>query len=118
MRVEKLLPPALQAVIVAVLFAQATFCALFVVPYQFPPRQRLWSASFAFGYNNRVAVLGLAALLVLAALLLWSNRTTEPQRDFPLELPVADRGAARLTLLAMILVYAAATFTAYLIYEG
>ena len=49
------------------MFAASVYYAMFRLPFRFPPRQRLWSTSYAFGFNNTVAVLALAVLLGLVA---------------------------------------------------
>ena len=51
------------------LFALLIYYVLFRLPLWWPPKIRLWSASYAFGFNNAIAVLALAALLGIAALL-------------------------------------------------
>ena len=42
----------------AVVLAALVYYALFRLPFRFPPRQRLVSPSYAFGFNNSVAILG------------------------------------------------------------
>jgi hypothetical protein len=44
------------------------YYALFRLPFRFPPGERLMSASYAFGFNNAVAIIALAGLLVLVTL--------------------------------------------------
>ncbi len=39
------------------------YYALFRFPFWFPPRQRLWSLSYNFGFNNGVAIVGMLVLL-------------------------------------------------------
>jgi len=36
------------------------YYALFRFPFWFPPRQRLWSLSYIFGFNNGIAIVGIA----------------------------------------------------------
>ena len=47
-------------------FALLAYYLLFSLPFRFPPSTRLESDSYAFGFNNAVAIAGLIALLVLA----------------------------------------------------
>jgi hypothetical protein len=65
------------------------YFALFWLPFYFPPRQLLVSASYAFGFNNSVAVLAMAGLLGAATLyrLRRGSRAREPLVCF------ADAGA-------------------------
>jgi hypothetical protein len=56
-------------VIEIMLLAAVVWYAAFDLPFHFPPGQRLWSASYAFGFNNRVSMLGLIILLGLACLI-------------------------------------------------
>ena len=61
------------------ILAPVTYCALFRLPFHFPPRQRLMSASYAFGFNNSVAILALAAILAILTLIyLLRSRTAGP----------------------------------------
>lgn len=52
---------------------------LFTAPFHFPPDKRLQSASYVFGYNNRIGVLilGCAVLLLTAIAAAWSSRNGE-----------------------------------------
>src|SRR5262245_45972354 len=50
------------------------YYAIFRLPFRFPPGHRLWSTSYAFGFNNTVAVVALAVLLGLVAVLLGAGR--------------------------------------------
>src|SRR5215203_5196266 len=73
--------------IAAVCFSLITFYALFKLPFLLPPRKRLWSASYAFGFNNGIAVISFAALLGLATcVLIWLGYSREPPIRFPLEM--------------------------------
>lgn len=48
---------------------------LFVFPYSFPPKVRIVSASYAFGFGNRAGILAFASLVVaLAAAYAWVPR--------------------------------------------
>ena len=58
-----------------VLVTLVTYYAMFRLPFRFPPQQRLWSASYAFGYNNSVAILSMGILLGGVALFhFWRRR--------------------------------------------
>src|SRR5881398_2729935 len=67
----------LRMVMFALPFALVAYYVLFRLPFLFPPRQRLSSASYAFGFNNSVAILALAGLLG-AVTLLYLLRRGEP----------------------------------------
>ena len=51
------------------LLSLLVYYALFRLPFWFPPRQRLTSASYAFGFNNGVAIVAVAVLLGTVRLL-------------------------------------------------
>src|SRR6266699_1718563 len=61
------------------------YYGVFRLPFRFPPSQRLSSASYAFGFNNGVAIAATAALLgiVTRLYLLWRGETTELPIAFP-----------------------------------
>src|SRR4051812_46998502 len=42
---------------------------IFLLPYSFPPRTRLVSPSYVFGFNNRMAILSLVAVTLLLSVL-------------------------------------------------
>ena len=48
--------------------ALLSYYTLFRLPFLFAPRQRLMSASYAFGFNNSVAILAMAGLLGVVTL--------------------------------------------------
>jgi hypothetical protein len=54
---------------VIVILSLLAYYALFRLPFRFPPGERLMSASYAFGFNNAVAIIALAGLLALVTLL-------------------------------------------------
>jgi hypothetical protein len=99
----------------AVVVAALAYYALFRLPFWFPPRLRLWSASYAFGFNNGVAILAMAGLLAAVALLyvVQRHRACEPRIEFPLERTVAGRRSAAIALAALVLLYAGLTFAMY-----
>jgi hypothetical protein len=99
----------------AVVVAALAYYSLFRLPFWFPPRLRLWSASYAFGFNNGVAILAMAGLLAAVALLyvVQRHRACEPRIEFPLERTVAGRRSAAIALAALVLLYAGLTFAMY-----
>src|SRR5689334_3670084 len=65
----------------AAAYSIVLYFALFWLPFQFPPRQFLVSPSYAFGFNNSVAMLAVATLLGAAAiycLLLKNSQQCDP----------------------------------------
>ena len=56
------------------ILALVTYYALFRLPFRFPPRQRLMSASYAFGFNNSVAIFALAAIVASSRSCICSGR--------------------------------------------
>jgi hypothetical protein len=98
----------------AVVLAALAYYALFRLPFQLPPRQRLVSPSYAFGFNNSVAILAMAGLLGAVTLLYLLRRpqTCEPRIEFPLgSLP--GRRSSMVALALMGLLYAGLTFAMY-----
>lgn len=77
-----------------VAFAIATYLAVFRLPFFFPPRELLVSPSYAFGFNNSVAVLAMAALLLVATLDRLARRDPAA-RDPALGFPDGDAAAPR-----------------------
>lgn len=53
---------------------------IFIAPYRFPPSQRLLSPSYVFGFNNRIAIVSLAAAVVALAVLRVWRRTDDEAR--------------------------------------
>ena len=101
-----------------VLVSSLTYYAIFRLPFRFPPRQRLWSASYAFGYNNGVAILAMGILLGgIALFLFWRHReVTELKIDFAGEPGVAERKAMGWAFALVSILYALLTFAMYLYY--
>lgn len=96
-------------------FAAVAWYALFRLPFHWPPEQRLVSPSYAFGFNNRVAILAAVGLLgALALLLALRDRRTGATR-LPLRFESADtsRGSGWPALAAVVLLYAALTAAMY-----
>src|SRR5437773_3324313 len=98
------------------LLALLIYYTLFRLPFWFPPRQRLMSASYAFGFNNGVAILATAVLLGAVTLLylMWRREAAELPIVFP-----ADRApcSGRMLPVAFALValfYAGLTLVMYL----
>jgi hypothetical protein len=107
---------ALKGLAVIILAALAYF-ALFELPFWFPPQLRLWSASYAFGFNNGVAMLAMAGSLTAVAALLYvrqQNRACQPPIEFPLDGAVAGRRSLVVALALVALLYAGLTFAMYL----
>ncbi|MGH2626503.1 MAG: hypothetical protein ACRDHY_07635, partial [Anaerolineales bacterium] len=50
------------------LFAAALYGVSFLLPFRFPPSEFLVSPSYAFGFNNSLAVKAIAFVLGVAAL--------------------------------------------------
>ena len=94
------------------------YYAIFRLPFRFPPTQRLCSTSYAFGFNNTVAVVALAVLLGLVAVLLgagrrYSRRHLGWRPQFNIEPDVAGRRACVIALLIATGLYAVLTFVMY-----
>src|SRR5206468_815602 len=85
------------------LLALLIYYTLFRLPFWFPPRQRLMSASYTFGFNNGVAILAMAVLLGAVALLylMWRGDATELPIVFP---PDRAPRSGRMLLVAFALV--------------
>jgi hypothetical protein len=98
-----------------VILSGLIYYALFCLPFQFPPRQRLASASYAFGFNNGVAILATAALLGAVTLLyfLWRGAVTEPPIAFPRDRTLCNRQLLRGAFAFAALFYAGLTFAMY-----
>jgi hypothetical protein len=96
-------------------FALLVYYALFRLPFRFPPRQQLVSPSYAYGFNNSVAILLTAALLGAVTLLYLFRRGKAIEVPITLsgEGSVAPR-SLRITLAIVIVCYAALTFAMYL----
>ena len=95
--------------------AALSYYALFELPFWFPPRLRLWSASYAFGFNNGVAILAMAGLLAAVALLyvVQRHRACESQIEFPLDRTIAGRRSLVVALALVAVLYAGLTFAMY-----
>src|SRR6267143_3899183 len=98
-----------------VLLSSLTYYALFRLPFRFPPQQRLWSASYAFGYNNSVAILSMAILLGGVALFhFWSHRgASDLKIDFPHGAAAAKDKLFGWGLATVSILYAVLTFAMY-----
>lgn len=97
------------------LIAVVAYYVLFRLPFKFPPRQRLMSASYAFGFNNGIAIGGLAVLLGMAALLRIFRRSSagELPFTFPLDWKDAKVRSSQIALALICLAYAGLTFALY-----
>jgi hypothetical protein len=69
------------------LAAAATYAAVFVLPYRFPPSEPVWSATWIAGTDNRAAAAGLAlvSLAVTLACRLRGGRIPETGTPQPLD---------------------------------
>ena len=97
------------------LFGLLAYYVLFRLPFLFPPRQRLVSASYAFGFNNSVAILAMAGLLGAVTLLylLWRAETIEPPIAFPLDRTFRGRRILMGVFALVALFYIGLTFLMY-----
>src|SRR5947208_1295363 len=100
------------------ILALLSYFALFRLPFYFPPRQRLMSASYAFGFNNTVAILAMAALLgVVTLLYLFRFRrreTIELQIEFPRERAMNASRAIKIAFTIVVLCYTLLTWAMYI----
>ena len=101
-----------------VLLALVTYYTLFRLPFRFPPGQRLMSASYAFGFNNGIAILGSAVLLALVALLylLGGRFRTELPITFSAIQKANGWTTTKLAFAIGCFVYAGLTFALYRYY--
>jgi hypothetical protein len=99
-----------------VLVTSLTYYALFRLPFRFPPQTRLWSASYAFGFNNGVAIIGLAGLLGLVALVRLFGKTSTIQLPikFGFQQPVGISRSLAIVFAIGCFLYAGLTFAFYL----
>jgi hypothetical protein len=97
-------------------FSLVAYYALFRLPFRFPPRIRLMSPSYAFGFNNTVAILAMAGLLGAVTLLYLLRRreANDLRIAFPRERAVDSRRPARIAFVIAALCYAALTFLMYI----
>jgi hypothetical protein len=105
----------LRSVVFTSAFALVTYYVLFRLPFLFPPRQRLSSASYAFGFNNGVAILALAALVAILTLIYLLR----PGRVSRLAIALVDQPAqpkrtTRWTFAIVSIGYAVLTFLMYI----
>jgi hypothetical protein len=71
------------------LFSLLAYYMLFRVPFWFPTRQQLMSASYAFGFNNGVAVVGATVLSGMMALYLLLRQPEAAKSQLPIVFQVA-----------------------------
>jgi hypothetical protein len=92
------------------------YYALFRLPFLFPPRQRLMSASYAFGFNNSVAILAMAGLLGIVTLLYVVRRgqALELRVLFSSERPIKQIRPIRAAFAIGAVGYAILTFAMYI----
>ena len=101
-----------------VVLALLAYYALFRLPLRFPPGQRLMSASYALGFNNGVAIVALAGLLVLVTLLHLLRRRFSA--DLAIKVSDVRNGkawtATRVVFAIACIGYAGLTFALYRYY--
>ena len=99
----------------AVAAAAASYWAVFRLPFHWPPERRLVSPSYAFGFNNAVAVLAVTTLLGALAVLLALRQRRSGEVRLPLRLAhdETSRRPAPLVLAAGVLLYGALTWAMY-----
>ena len=97
----------------AATFAAILYFAIFRLPFHFPPSRRMVSPSYAFGFNNAVAILAMAALLAAATFYcLWRGRDVcRPQIRFDDE--IGTQRQPSWLFFAIAAVYTGLTLTAY-----
>ena len=98
------------------LLALLIYYALFRLPFWFPPRQQLMSASYTFGFNNGVAIVAMMGLLgaVTVLYLLQRGRSPEPPIRFASGRTLRGRQMLAVAFGLVALFYAALTFAMYL----
>lgn len=91
------------------------YYALFRFPFWFPPRQQLWSLSYIFGFNNKVAILAMTGLLGAVTLLYLLRRRESCASSIAFPRERALRGGRTLVVVFVFvaLLYAGLTFAAY-----
>jgi hypothetical protein len=91
-------------------FAALAWYCTFKLPFHFPPRDRLYSASYAFGFNNSVAILSFLILLGVASLL-FARRVAAPVGNFQIEKTICR--PLRVAFVFMSVLYLLATAAMY-----
>lgn len=91
-------------------FGFATYFGVFRLPFYFPPQRQLWSASYAFGFNNGVAIVVVAGLIgVLTLGRIWARGEGDGLPLRPISGKIANSWGMKWTLLLAIGSYAVAT---------
>jgi hypothetical protein len=103
----------------AVVLAALAYYTLFRLPFRLPPSQQLVSPSYAFGFNNSVAIVAFAGLLGAVSLLylLPRRRATELPIVFPRERAIGIQKSTIIAFALVALFYAGLTYGMY-IYNG
>ena len=93
-----------------------SYYALFRLPFLFPPRQRLMSASYAFGFNNSIAILAMAGLLGAVTLLNLVRRREAIALpiEFPSQRAAGTTRSIRIAFAILALCYALLTCAMYI----
>ena len=98
-----------------ILFTALAYFILFRLPFWFPPHQQLVSASYAFGFNNSVAIAGLGVLIGIVSLYYFLERKqwNGPLIQFYSVAPAKPLLSTLVVLIAVGLGYAGLTFLMY-----
>jgi hypothetical protein len=89
------------------------------VPFWFPPQQRLWSGSYAFGFNNSIAIFGTAGLVGILTLAYFFGRRREPPASpivFASDYGLSGRRGLAAAFALLFLFYAGFTLVMYFYY--
>jgi hypothetical protein len=94
-------------------FAAIIYLAVFRLPFLFPPSRRIVSPSYAFGFNNAVAILSMVALLAVATVycLLRGRDVCRPLIQFDDD--IGTQRPSSWLFFAMAAIYAGLTLTCY-----
>jgi hypothetical protein len=101
------------------LFSLIAYYVLFRVPFWFPPQQRLWSGSYAFGFNNSIAIFGTAGLVGILTLAYFFGRRREPPASpivFASDYGLSGRRGLAAAFALLFLFYAGFTLVMYFYY--
>lgn len=99
--------------------ALLTYYTLFRLPFLFPSGQRLMSASYAFGFNNSIAILAMVGLLGVVTLLhlLRRREPIELPMEFPSQRAMDATRSIRMAFAIVALCYALLTLAMYIYNE-
>lgn len=107
---------AIRKVLPVCILALLVYYALFQLPFYFPPRERLMSASYTYGFNNSIAILLTAGLL--GGIALWYRLRRPDRIEVPIAFAANSAGgpsrSLRKVLAILVVSYVAVTFALYL----